>query len=377
MAMAETDGLRAVAYIDLGILEENFRTIKGKLSPQVSILGVVKADAYGHGMVRVAGKLQSIGVDYFGVATIDEGIELRSNGIAAPILVMSGLLPWEDLKPVLDNNLTLVVYDITTLKKIQLASGLENRIMSIHLKIDTGMGRLGFEPRNLEPLFKELGASKNVKVAGIMSHFSSSERRDEYGIGQVDLFKKVLRVFEDHGIRPDLVHMANSAAVTNYPEAHFGMVRVGVNLYGSYTAAELKEKIALKPVMKLVSRIALIREFPPECSLSYGRTYATKKVTRVAFIPVGYSDGYPRNLSNKGFALVKDQRCPVLGRVCMDWVLIDITGIGDVGLGDEVVLMGSGTTESITADEIAGLADTIPYEILCKISKRIPRFYVQ
>jgi alanine racemase len=375
--MAETDHLRAAALIDLRILEENFNTIKGKLPPDVRIMGVVKADAYGHGMVKIAEKLQSIGAGYLGVATIDEGVELRSHGIKVPILVMSGLLPWEDLKPVLSNDLTLVVYDMATLKKIKEASGHMNGALGIHLKIDTGMGRLGFDPKGLSPLIKELGDSKNLEVAGIMSHFASSERRDKYGIGQVEAFKNVLETFQKQSIGPGLVHMANSGALANYPEAYFSMVRVGVNLYGSHAAWELKEKIPLRPVMKLISRIALIREFPPECSLSYGRTYTTKRATKVAFIPVGYSDGYPRALSNKGFVLVKDQRCPVVGRVCMDWVLVDINGIDGVSLGDEVVLMGISVSEGITVDEIAELTGTIPYEILCKISKRIPRIYAE
>ena len=375
--MAETDDLRAAARIDLRILEENFITIKGTLPPDVKILGVVKADAYGHGMVKIAGKLQSIGADYLGVATIDEGVDLRSHGVELPILVMSGLLPWEDLKPVLNNDLTLVVYDMATLKKIKEASGHTNGVMGIHLKIDTGMGRLGFDPKNLNRLIEELRNSKNLEVAGIMSHFASSERRDEYGMGQVEAFKNVLETFQKHGISPGLVHMANSGALANYPEAYFSMVRVGLNLYGPYAAAELKEKFHLRPVMKLISKIALMREFPPECSLSYGRTYTTERATNVAFVPVGYSDGYPRALSNKGFVLVKDRRCPVVGRVCMDWVLIDITGIEDVSLGDEVVLMGSGVSERVTVDEIAELTGTIPYEILCKISKRIPRIYAE
>ena len=375
--MADTDGLRAAARIDLRILEENFNTIKGKLPPDVKILGVVKADAYGHGMVKVAGKLQTIGADYLGVATIDEGVDLRSHGIKVPILVMSGLMPWEDLTAVLNNDLTLVVYDMATLKKIKEASGHTSRAIGIHLKIDTGMGRLGFDPKGLSPLIEELRDPKNLEVAGIMSHFASSERRDEYGMGQVGAFKNVLETFQKHGIGPGLVHMANSGALANYPEAYFNMVRVGVNLYGSHAGAGLKEKIPLRPVMKLISRIALVREFPPECSLSYGRTYTTERATNVAFIPVGYSDGYPRALSNKGFVLVKDRRCPVVGRVCMDWVLIDISGIEGVSLGDEVILMGSGVSEGVTVDEIAELTGTIPYEILCKISKRIPRLYAE
>jgi alanine racemase len=352
------DDLRAAAYIDLRILEENFNTIRTQLPPDVKILCVVKADAYGHGMVRIAGKLQAIGANYLGVATIGEGVELRAHGISIPILVLSGLLPWEDLKPVLSNNLTLAVYDMGTLKKIEEECNLHNEAIDIHLKIDTGMGRLGFNPDRLILAIEEIKHSETLKVAGIMSHFSSSERRDEYGVGQVKIFEKTLETLRNHGISPGLVHMANSGAIANYPEAYFSMIRVGVNLYGSHAAVELKQKLPLRPVMKLTSKIALIREFPPECSLSYGRTYTTEKETNIAFVPVGYADGYPRALSNKGFVLVKDRRCPVVGRICMDWVLVDITGIDSVNLGDEVILMGSGVSDTVTADEIAELTGT-------------------
>ena len=226
--MIKMDNYRVAAYIDLRILEENYKTIKAQLPPNVKMLCVVKADAYGHGMIEVAGKLQTIGADYLGVATISEGIALRSDGIHIPVLVMSGILPWDDIKPVLHNSLSLVVYDIDTLKKIADACILQDKGINVHLKIDTGMGRLGFSLDDVPAVIKELKDSRYINIEGIMSHFSMSEIRDEYGLQQVKAFKNILQIFQYYDIRPELIQMANSGAIINYPEAHFNMVRAGI-----------------------------------------------------------------------------------------------------------------------------------------------------
>jgi alanine racemase len=366
---------RAVAHIDLKVLEENYRMIKSRLSEDVKILCVVKADAYGHGMIQVAAKLASIGADYLGVALISEGIQLRSHNVSIPVLVMGGMMPWEDVQQVLDNDLTVVVHNMDMLKRIKAACILQDKVINIHLKVDTGMGRLGFNPGDIPSVVEAIKDSKHIKVEGIMSHFSSSEIRDEYGKIQVMVFRNILQLFQDSGIITKLNHMANSGAIGNYPEAHFNMVRVGINLYGSYSDIELKESFPLKQVMKLISWIALVKEFPPGYSLSYGRTYTTKKSQNIACIPIGYADGYPRALSNIGYVLIRDKRCNMVGKVCMDWILVDVTDIEDVSAGDEVILLGNGNTDAITADEMAQLTGTIPYEILCKISARVPRIY--
>lgn len=373
--MIEMKSHRAIAYINLDFLEENYHTIKSGLSKGVKILCVVKADAYGHGMIQVAGRLASIGADYFGVATISEGIRLRHYSIVTPVLVMGGIMPWEDVQQALDHNLTPAVHDMGMLKKIKEACDVCGKSINVHLKADTGMGRLGFSLDELPSVIGEIKDSKYIKVEGIMSHFSSSESRDEYGMEQVRKFVNILQLFQNNGIETNLNHMSNSGAVSVYPEAHFDMVRVGINLYGSYSATELKDTFSLKQVMKLISRVALIKEFLPGSTLSYGRSYTTEKKNRIAFVPVGYADGYLRALSNKGSVLIRDRRCKVVGRVCMDWILVDVTDIGDVCTGDEVVLLGKSSTDTITADELAKLTDTIPYEILCKISGRVPRIY--
>jgi alanine racemase len=247
--------------------------------------------------------------------------------------------------------------------------------LKIHLKFDTGMGRLGFMPDDAAIVMDRLGHSENIQVEGIMSHFSSSETRDEYGIGQINTFKKIIEGFSERGFQTPITHMANSGAIINYPEAHFNMVRTGISLYGSHSSKELKELLPTRQVMKFASRVSLIREFPVGFALSYGRTYVTKKKTKVAYIPIGYADGYLRALSNKGSVLIHDRRHNVIGRICMDWFLVDITDNDEVNVNDEVILIGESITNCITADEIAEITGTIPYEILCKISKRVTRIY--
>jgi alanine racemase len=367
---------RAIAYIDLGILEENLQMIESCITAGAKTLCVVKANAYGHGAVEVSRRLETAGVDYLGVATIDEGIELREKGIQLPILVMSGLFPWDEIVQVVKNELSLAIYDARMLKKILEASPSFNKPLKVHVKVDTGMGRLGFSVNDMAFVGQQLKNAGNIVCEGLMSHFASSEIRDDYGLQQVASFREARLALAGAGVAPAIAHMANSGAMIQYPEAHFDMVRVGISLYGSYPARALAEKLYLKQVMKFVTKIALIREFPPGQALSYGRTYTTGKTTRIAYIPVGYADGYPRSLSNKGFVLIKDIKCSIVGKVCMDWSLVDITDIDGVDVGEEVILLGRGNTQTITADEFAEYAGTIPYEILCKISKRVPRYYV-
>jgi len=366
---------RAVVYIDLGVLEENYKTIKSKLSSETGVLCVVKADAYGHGAIEVSRCLESLGVLYLGVATIDEAVELRVNNINSPILVMSGIMPWDDVSVFHHHSITPVVYDLSILTRLcSMAKGFRTPL-KIHLKFDTGMGRLGFMPDDAAVVMDRLGHSENIQVEGLMSHFSSSETRDEYGIGQINTFKKVIEGFRERGFQPPITHMANSSAIINYPEAHFNMIRTGISLYGSQSSKELKKLLSTRPVMKFASRVALIREFPAGFALSYGRTYVTREKAKVAYIPVGYSDGYLRALSNKGSVLIHDRRHNVIGRICMDWFLVDITDDDEVTVNDEVILLGESITNCISADEIAEISGTIPYEILCKISKRVIRKY--
>lgn len=369
---------RAVAYIDLNALEHNCLSIRSRLSSGAGLLGVVKADAYGHGAIEVSRKLGSIGIDYLGVATIDEAIVLRSGGITKPILIMSGIFSWDDIEPLIRYDLTPVVHDEAILVRlVEITRGF-TKPLRIHLKFDTGMGRLGFLPQEAHEIAQMLYDARGIQVEGLMSHFPVSEIRDEYGLSQVAAFRAVIDTFRSAGFDPAYLHMSNSGAIINYPEAHFSLVRAGISLYGSHPSLSLESFLPLRQVMKVSARIAFCREFPAGASLSYGRTFTTGRSSKIAYIPVGYSDGYPRSLSNKGSVLINDTRCNVVGRVCMDWILADVTGIGPVKSGDEAVLLGEGGREDVrvSANEMAELAGTIPYEILCKISRRIERVYV-
>ncbi len=368
---------RAVAYIDLNALEYNCLSIRSRLSPGAGLLGVVKADAYGHGAVEISKKLESIGIDYLGVATIDEGIDLRSGGIIKPVLIMSGIFSWDEVEPVVRYDLTPVVYDRVVLARLVEATQGFGRPLKIHLKFDTGMGRLGFQPGEAREVVQMLDNTPGIHIEGLMSHFSVSEARDEYGLSQVGTFRTIIDRFRSAGFDPEYIHMSNSGAIINYPEAHFSMVRAGISLYGSHPSLSLEQSLPLRQVMKLSARIAFCRDFPAGMSLSYGRTFTTCRPSKIAYIPVGYSDGYPRSLSNKGAVLINDTRCIIAGRVCMDWILADVTGLDTVKSGDEAILLGEGDREGVrvSANEMAENAGTIPYEILCKISRRIERVY--
>jgi len=337
---------------------------------------VVKADGYGHGAVPVGRTLESAGADYFGVATVDEGIALRTNGISRPILVMGGVMPWDKAGDFWEYGLSPVLADFASLQRIARDAMGQTAPLPAHVKIDTGMGRLGFASGELHALAAALREAARIAVDGVMSHFASSERRDDYGVGQISRFREAVAILQREGVRPGLLHMANSGAVCQYPESYFSMVRLGIMLYGSYPDPSLAGRIALKPVMKLASRVAYVKSFPAECSLSYGRTFVTSRDTKVAYVAAGYADGVPRALSNKGAALLRGKRCPIIGRVCMDWLLVDVTDLPDVSPGEEAVLMGASGGDAITADEIAGHAGTIPYEILCAVARRMSREYV-
>jgi alanine racemase len=359
--------------VDLDAIEENYRSIGALVGPGVTLLPVIKADAYGHGAARVGLRLQSAGASYLAVASIDEATELRKSGVSCPILVLSGVMPWEDVRFFVENDVTPTVVSFESLERAAAHRSLEP--LKIHVKIDTGMGRLGFSPGDIGMLLERLGRMEYLHVEGLMSHFASSELRDDYGAEQVRAFRRVIESFRAAGVRPRFVHMANSAAICDYPEAHFTMVRPGIMLYGSYPDKSLRGMVRLKPVMRWTSSVCYVRTLPAQTSLSYGRTCVTERETRVAYVPIGYADGFPRSLSNRGAVLIKGTRCRIMGTVCMEWVIADVTAVADVGPGEEVVIMGGSGVETITADEIADQAGTIPYEILCGVSRRVPRLY--
>jgi len=364
-----------VAIIDRSAIRHNFAAIEEKVAPPVKVMAVVKADAYGHGAVEVAKVLEAQGCGFFGVALCEEGIALREARIEAPVIVLAGLYP-DQVTEVVDYDLTPVIFDTRCLSALDDAARQAGKSVDIHLKVDTGMGRLGLLPTQVAPFLEELKEYDHIRLAGLLSHFSEAEEREKsFSRTQIDSFTAVLKVVRDMGYDPVLSHMANSAAAVDLPASHFNLIRAGIMLYGAYPAESFKEKIELIPAMEVKTEIIQLKRVPKGFPVSYGRSYVTDRETLVATIPIGYGDGYSRSLSGSGQVLVGGRRAPVIGKVCMDLSMVDVTGVEGVKVGDEVVLLGRQGEEMIDADEIAAKMGTISYEVFCNISARVPRVY--
>lgn len=364
------------AIIDTAAVKFNYTQIRSRISSDVKVMAIVKANAYGHGDVEVARLLESLGCEYLGVAIPEEGERLRSEGIKAPIVVLGGIYQGQ-LKDIFRLNLTPVVYDLSTARFINSFAKEHGFSKQIHVKIDTGMGRLGLLDYQVEPFFKSLKELTSLKVEAVLSHFSEAEDADSAYTGeQLDIFKHAVKAIRELDFSPEFVDIANSAAAVDHPDSRFGLIRPGIMLYGGYPSGHLREKIELKPVMTLKTRILHTKHVPAGFFVSYGRTFATTRESIIATLPIGYGDGLPRRLSGTGEVLVRGRRAPIAGVICMDLTMCDVTDIPDVTAGDEVVLMGAQDKDAITAEEIAGKAGTINYEIFCNISSRVPRIYV-
>ena len=367
---------RTVAEINLNNLAYNYLRIRERVPSNIYIMPIVKADAYGHGLIEVSKKLDSLGADLFGVATVTEGETLRKSGIKKPILILGGILK-EDISRIIENDLIPMIYSLSIARKYSMALN-RNKKGFIHVKIDTGMTRLGILPEEVKEFFTELKRLPNIVVQGVCSHLSSAEEEDiTFTKEQIDKYIKSIEIIKKLGFSPLYYHIANSAGFLNIDEIVGNLIRPGLILYGAYPAENLKNKIDLKPVMSFKTRILQIKEVPEKRAVSYGRTFITKRKSRLAVIAVGYADGYSRALSNKGEVLIKGKRAPIVGRVCMDLTIIDITNIADVKEEDEVVLIGEGLNGNIiTVDEVAEKIGTISYEVFCNISKRVKRVYI-
>jgi alanine racemase len=356
------------AEIDLSALTHNLETAKQK-TRNTAILAVVKAGAYGHGAIRVAKHLLKKGVTMLGVAFIQEALELREAGIRSPIIVF-----FERSQPdlYLEHRLTPVIFDQKQAQAISSRACALNRTIPVHIKVDTGMGRVGFRFEDALPEIARIASMKNLRLAGLMSHFSDADMTDRgFTIQQLKRFLCLIRSLKEKSIRFQFIHIANSAGILRIPRAHGNMVRPGIMLYGYGPA----KKNTLKPVLSLKSRIIQLKRVPAGTPISYGRTFTTKKESLIATVPVGYADGYNRKLSNRGEVLINGRRAPVAGRVCMDTTMIDVTGIPGVTLKSEVVFIGSQGKERITAQDIADTVGTIPYEVLTSIGSRVRRVY--
>ncbi|NLV92281.1 MAG: alanine racemase [Firmicutes bacterium] len=364
----------AWAEIDLACIRRNVREIRRGLKPQTQMMAVVKANGYGHGAAQVAATCRDYGVEWIGVAIVEEGIALRRAGIEGPILVL-GLAPAAQAPLIVANGLTATVCTLEGARSLSAAALDLGTIAKVHVKVDTGMGRLGIRPQAAREFIKTLLELPNLEVEGIFTHFSTADAVDRsYFRQQLSKFTGVLAELQQEGISIPIVHGANSATVAVAPEAEFDLVRAGISLYGLQPAPDIVQ-LDLQPALSLKARVSYVHRVPAGTGISYGRRYMTERETTIATIPVGYADGYSRLLSNRAEVLVRGRRYRISGTICMDQCMIDV-GDDPIEIGDEVVLIGRQGDEVISADELAGIMGTIHYEIVCLISERIPRIYL-
>lgn len=377
------------AEIDLDAISHNIGELLRITSSGASLMAVVKADAYGHGMIEVAKQALKSGAKALGVARIDEAVKLREAGIGEKILIF-GYPPASEAERLFEFDLSQTVYSYNTAESLSKLAFLCGKSIRIHLKVDTGMGRVGLLPDFLRPsassgkpeisaALKVLSLSKlpGLELEGIFTHFAAADRLDRsYADRQFEIFMDFIDQLRASGLEIPVKHAANSAAIIQMPKTHLDMVRAGITIYGLYPSDEIdKSRIALKPAMELKTRVIHLKAVPAGFNVSYGMTYKTGKPTIIATVPVGYADGYNRGLSSKGCMLVRGRKAPVIGRVCMDMTMLDVGHIPEIEVGDEAVIFGKQKNLSISADEIASALNTINYEIVSAITDRIPRIY--
>lgn len=361
--------------IDLGALRHNLAQVRRQAGPQRRILAVIKADAYGHGAAKVAPVLEAGGADMFGVAMVEEGEELRQAGICRPILVLGGTYPGQT-ETLLRHRLTPCIFDLESARRLDAELAVADRRWPFHLKVDTGMGRLGFLPEELPAVLKEFASLRHLDMEGVVSHLAmADEPAHPFTDVQVRRFRETLDQVRNAGFTPQVVHISNSAALFSRDIPECNLVRPGIVLYGALPSNDFQGRLNLRPVMSFRSVVAQLKEVPEGTGVSYGHRFVARRATVLAAIPVGYADGYNRLLSGRGEVLVHGQRAPVTGTVCMDWTLVDVTHVPGVQVGDEVTLLGRDNGNVITAEEWAGAVGTIPYEVFCQVSKRVPRIF--
>ena len=367
---------RVYADVELGNIESNVKALMALTPAGTKSLAVVKADGYGHGDVAVAKAVYSKVFGY-AVATLDEAVNLRENGIDKPILIL-GFVNTDEYETLVENEVAATVFDYETAEELSEAAKKTGKTAICHIKVDTGMRRIGMEPdESGVMLVKKIKQLPNLNVRGIFTHFAASDETDKTSANrQYEKFNGFIKKLEDDGITFEIKHCANSAAVIDMPQVDLDMVRLGIAMYGMYPSDEVKkEKVELFPALDLKSHITMVKEIPAGEKVSYGGTFTTTRTTKLATVSVGYGDGYPRALSSKGYVLVRGQKAPIVGRVCMDQMMVDVTDIENVTRADIVTLIGKDGDAEITVEEIAALAGTFNYEFVCDLGKRIPRSY--
>lgn len=365
------------AEIDLDAVVLNARNLKQHIGKETILMAVVKANAYGHGAVVVANAALEGGAERLAVNRVVEGVELRQAGLTVPILVIGYALPSE-MATAVQHDLTPTVTTLEVATALSDAASRLGKTIPLHIKVDTGMGRFGLLPGEVVDFVGIVAALPGLRLEGFFTHFSVADLADKtYTHQQFDLYQEVVRQVEEAGFALPIKHAANSAATLDLPETHLDMVRCGITLLGMPPSNEVPPAFALRPVMSLKSHVARVRTLPRDSSISYGRTYITSHPTPVALVPVGYGDGYHRLISNRGAVLIGGQRAPIVGRVCMDQLMVDVSGLPDVKQDDEVVILGRQGEEEIRAEEIAAWAETINYEVTTSFLPRVTRVYLK
>lgn len=371
---------RVYAKIDLDAIAYNIDEMKKKISPLTMIIAVIKADGYGHGAVPIAQMLEDVNYIWgFAVATLDEAIVLRNAGIKKPILVLGCVFPDQYLE-MLRNDIRMNVYTEEMAESISEMAVKEGMTAYMHIKLDTGMGRLGFEPNihSVETI-KRISQLENVCMEGIFTHFAKADEEDKtFTQKQLKDFVWTTQKLKEQMVSFRFEHCANSAAIIDVTDAQFDLVRAGISLYGLYPSEEVnKNSLKLKPALQLISHVAFVKEIPSGTPISYGGTFVSDRTMKIATIPVGYADGYPRNLSNRGYVLIHGKKAPIVGRVCMDQFMVDVTDIEQVSFGDKVTLIGNNGQENIAVEDLSDLSGRFNYEFICDLGKRIPRVYIR
>ena len=366
------------AEIDLDALAYNVRNIK-KLIGDKEMIAVVKADAYGHGAIDIVETLQENGVSRLAVAVITEAIELRKSGVNIPIMIL-GYTPTDYGEELIKYDIEQTVYDLEYAKRLSEVANKLNKKAKIHIAVDTGMGRIGFYPneKSVEDVV-EISNLKNIEIEGMFTHYATADEEDKtYTHHQFELYNKFNSALEDRGVSIPFKHTSNSGAIMDLPETYLDGVRAGIILYGYYPSDEVnKEVLPLKPILTLKTKVCHVKKMDKDMYISYGRTFKTERESVIATIPIGYADGYSRSLSGKVKVIVNGKFAKVVGRICMDQCMIDVTDIDDVKVGDEVILIGEDNNLQYNADDMAKDLGTINYEVLCMIKQRIPRLYIK
>ena len=368
---------RVYAKIDLTAVEHNFDCMRVQLKEETKICAVLKMDGYGHGAVQIAKRIEKRPYIWgFAVAAVEEAMALRENGISKPILIL-GYVFAQDYTTLVHYDIRPAVFTLKMAQELNRCAAFADRVLPIHIAVDTGITRIGYTvTEESADEIREICSLQNLCPEGIFSHFARADEADKTETARaLKAFLSMCAMLEERGVKFPLRHISNSAAVLEYPESQLDMVRAGITIYGIYPSDEVVRDKKLWPVMELKSHIAYIRNVEGGMPISYGGTYVTRGETAVATIPVGYADGYPRSLSNKGYVLIRGQKAPVIGRVCMDQLMVDATGIG-ARQGDEVTILGRDGDSFIGIDEIAALSGRFPYEFVCNISKRVPRVFI-